>query len=306
MTKTLIRAGKIIVSVALVLVIWRYFGKIENWGQIYHEIRNTSPLLYFTAVAVSMFNWGMEARKWQVLLRNLQPVSFLTAWRSTCAGAAISNILPFRIGEYLGRVLYVNEENRIPAIFNSVFGSTVQLAVSLAFGIPASLFVLDEHMHKLTVMAALSLVGIILFFSLVFVFGSRIKPVRKKWMQRLLDDIRKFSKIQIAHVILLSVLRYILFSSFYALLLHSFGLDLPIMHIYAGVSTIYLLQSFAPSMILTDVGLRTGLPLMVFKTPAELQPAILAAAIINYFFNILFPAIFGLYFIVMKRIESTE
>jgi len=304
MQRKFVRIIKIFVSVALVWVIWRYFLKIENPEQIWNTIKTINPLIFVFAISVSLLNWGLEAKKWQLLLVQLEPISFRNAWKSTCSGAAVSNILPFRIGEYLGRVLFITHENRIPAIFNSVFGSTVQLSVSMLFGIPASFYLLDQQYNKLSIYAFIALISIIVFFSFIFTFSKRIKNARKVWISKVLEDIQKFTIRQILVTFLISILRYILFASFYVLLLYYLHVSDQLLYLYGGVATIYLVQSFAPSMILTDAGLRTGIPLMVFKTTLALQPPLLAAAILNYFFNVLFPAILGLIYIVMQKIKG--
>lgn len=306
MKKNLIRLAKLMVSVALVWVIWRYFLKINDWQSIWIEIKNTPVFIFVAAIIISFINWGLEAKKWQILVRNLEKINYFTAWKSTCAGAAISNILPFRIGEYLGRILFISEENRIPAIFNSVFGSTMQLGVSLVFGIPASLYILEGSLQKISTYALLALAGIIAVFALIFFISGRIKSVRKKWLNKVLDDIRKFTPKQIFQGLMIAFGRYILFSSFYVFLLYQFGISSSVLFLYAGVASIYLIQSFAPSMLLTDAGLRTGIPLLVLKVSVALQPALLAAALINYFFNVLFPAIIGLYYIIVSKIKGIE
>lgn len=304
MQKTLLRIGKALVSVALVWVIWRYFVKIDHWDAIWLKIKNTGFFIFILALLTCFINWGLEAIKWQILLKQLEPISFRNAWKSTCAGVTISNILPFRIGEYLGRIVYVKSENRIPAAFNSVFGSTVQLCISLVFGIPGSFYVLDQTMHKLRIYALLALLLIVVAMAIIFLFSGRLGAFGKKWISRLQEDIRKFTVSQILQVVLLSTLRYLIFSSFYVFLLLYFGVISNAIYGYCAVATIYLIQSFAPSMVITDAGLRTGIPIMVLKVQVLLQPSLLAAAIINYFFNILFPALLGLYFIIARKVRD--
>ena len=71
---------------------------------------------FWFVISLVFVNWGIEARKWQVLLRTLQPVSFFTAYKSVLSGVTLSINTPNRIGEYGGRILYVQEGKRIKAI----------------------------------------------------------------------------------------------------------------------------------------------------------------------------------------------
>jgi uncharacterized membrane protein YbhN (UPF0104 family) len=45
-------------------------------------------------------NWGIEARKWQLMMRPVQRVSFLTSVKAILSGLALSLFLPNGFGEY--------------------------------------------------------------------------------------------------------------------------------------------------------------------------------------------------------------
>lgn len=304
MGERLVRLIKLLLSIALIGVIYKYFLKIENFGQVWLEIVKLPWNIYLLAVAVCLINWGIEARKWQVLLKQLEKLSFSVAFKSTFSGITVSNILPFRVGEYFGRIIYLAPENRIPAAFNSVFGSTMQLVISLIFGIPAAISIFGNAYQNMYTLAAITLVGIFLFFVILFFYSRKIKNAPKKWLNRLFDDIRKFTFFQIGITLWFSFLRYAVFSSFYVFLLWQFSIIQSVETGYLSVATIYFLQSFAPGMIVTDVGMRTGIPLLVIPVTSPMQPSLIAAALVNYFFNLLLPSLFGLYFIIVQKIRN--
>ena len=85
---------------------------------------------FWFVISLVFVNWGIEARKWQVLLRTLQQVSFFTAYKSVLSGVTLSINTPNRIGEYGGRILYVQEGKRIKAISLSIAGSISQLIIT--------------------------------------------------------------------------------------------------------------------------------------------------------------------------------
>ena len=58
------------------------------------------------------FNWGIEAKKWQVLMKPIEDLSWWTACKATLTGLSFAMNTPNRIGEYAGRILYVKKENR--------------------------------------------------------------------------------------------------------------------------------------------------------------------------------------------------
>jgi hypothetical protein len=79
-------------------------------------------------------NWGLEARKWQLLMKGIQPMNFITAFKSVLCGVTLSLNTPNRIGEYGGRILFVNDGNRLKAVTLSIAGSISQLIITLDNG----------------------------------------------------------------------------------------------------------------------------------------------------------------------------
>jgi len=88
-------------------------------------------LKFWAVVILAFINWGIEARKWQLLVKSLQRISYFVAFKAVLSGVTLSLNTPNRIGEYGGRILYVKEGNRIKAISLSIAGSMSQLIVTL-------------------------------------------------------------------------------------------------------------------------------------------------------------------------------
>ncbi|MBL7811328.1 MAG: flippase-like domain-containing protein [Bacteroidetes bacterium] len=312
MKTQLIRAAKILVSAGLVWVIFRYFWHIQHPEKILAVFLNLSPWVWISALFACMLNWYLESVKWRWLVAGLQPLSAKDAFRSTLAGAAVSNILPFRVGEYLGRIMYLHPDNRIPAAFNSVFGSMMQMSVTILFGVPAALTVLNATYLASVYKALLILAIVIILFTLLFLLLRRKNKLNWPWLRRLQEDVKQFSLGLILRVFLISVLRYWVFALFYVWLLSVCGaLQMSKPCIFCtdysggihGVQVIYLLQSFTPGMAITDAGLRTTLPLLVFRQP-DIQAQVVAAAVINYASNLILPSLMGLVFILFKKAKE--
>ena len=59
-------------------------------------------------VILLMFvNWGIEAKKWQVLMSSIQKVSFLRAYRAIFSGQALAFNTVNRIGDFAGRAVFL-------------------------------------------------------------------------------------------------------------------------------------------------------------------------------------------------------
>ena len=89
---------------------------------------------FWIVIALVFINWGFEAKKWQVLLKTIQRITLFTAYKSVLSGVTLSLNTPNRIGEYGGRILYVQEGSSIKAISLSIAGSISQLIITLIIG----------------------------------------------------------------------------------------------------------------------------------------------------------------------------
>jgi hypothetical protein len=177
----------------------------------------------------------------------------------------------------------------------------MQMLTTFCFGIPCAYYLLGTKFDKIAGKASIAVLAITVTIILIYLILTRIKNAKQAWLTRIIEDVRKFSFPQILQGFLLSILRYLVFSSFYVFLLFYIGISDNLITLYTGVASIYLIQTFAPGMILTDIGIRTGIPMMVFQTSVAMQPALLSVAIFNYFFNVLFPALLGLFYFIRHK-----
>ncbi|MGH2552666.1 MAG: hypothetical protein ACRDEB_03050, partial [Chitinophagaceae bacterium] len=92
-------------------------------------------ILNVGVVLIFMFvNWAIEAVKWKISVKKIQEVSFLKAFRAVLSGVSFSVSTPNRVGEYLGRVLYMNAGNKLKTISITIVGSISQLIITLMMG----------------------------------------------------------------------------------------------------------------------------------------------------------------------------
>ena len=125
----------------LMISLYRQIAAKPNLAAQWAAIKNNwFSWKLLLVLALMLLNWGIEARKWQLLMRHLQPFSISTAFKSVLAGSSITVLTPNRIGEYGGRILYVKAENRIKAISLTIVGSISQLLITLLMGCLGLLF----------------------------------------------------------------------------------------------------------------------------------------------------------------------
>ncbi|HEX4850476.1 MAG TPA: lysylphosphatidylglycerol synthase domain-containing protein, partial [Puia sp.] len=115
-----------------------------NWKQSLQSIQSaiTGPgqwKLWATLILMPV-NWGLECRKWQLAMHPLQPIPFWKALKATFTGVTIASFTPNRIGEYFGRILYVDEGKRTRAIGLTITCSLSQFLITLIAGLAGIIY----------------------------------------------------------------------------------------------------------------------------------------------------------------------
>ena len=85
-------------------------------------------------------NWGLETKKWQILIKDLEQISFLKAYKAVFSGQAFALNTVNNLGEYVGRILFLREGNRLKAISLTMVGSLSQVLMTFIMGFIALCF----------------------------------------------------------------------------------------------------------------------------------------------------------------------
>lgn len=257
---------------------------------------------HLAALLSATANWWTEAVKWCLLVSNLEKLSFKNAWKGMLVGAAANNVIPFRVGEFFGRVLYLKPENRPAALLNNYFGATCQTLITLAAGIPAAYALMGKEAEEYGRHSVFYILPLILLLVLAWLM-VRNRTKKPAWLEKWLLGFKHFTSRQIMGTFGLSALRYLIFGGFYAFFVVNFQLA-DVSTAIIGVACIFFIQTFTPGMIYTDAAVRLSLPLLVFALPDHQKPLMLGIAVINYFYNVLLPALSGLLIFILHKWKS--
>jgi hypothetical protein len=283
--------------------VWLMLRELKGFPdplQLLQMVSAQSPWIWPLLLIASGLNWLLEALKWRSLLRHLQECSMVHALRGTLAGAAVSNIIPFRIGEYIGRLMWVQPEQRIAAAALSVFGSMTQMLVTILCGLFAGMM-LPDLMPPAAKTLAPAFLMLFLLIALWLHRSGKMPSRASNAIIQALERVRVLRWSDIAIVCSISALRYLVFSSTYAFLLLHFGVLSDPATAWMSVALIFFIQSFFPSVAVVDVGVRVAVPMLVI--PAGNDLALTAAALCIYLFNVLLPALAGLFAILQQRLR---
>ncbi|MFM2145559.1 MAG: hypothetical protein RL732_395 [Bacteroidota bacterium] len=268
-------------------------------------------------VLLMMVNWGIEALKWQLAIRLVQSVSWSRSYKAILAGTTLAFFTPNRMGEYLGRIFYLDEQHRIKAISLTIVGSMAQIIITFLFGTAGLLVVHGRLMQVYAVNPMMELgfnaffygMGAVLLVFLVFYF-------RFSWLARWLGRLPLANKFKasweilaafpagaLLQLLLLSLIRYLVFIIQYYLLFRLFDVQLDPWQAFWSMSVVFLVMAIIPTIALfTDLGVRWKTSISVLQLFSPNIVGILATSLLIWIINLVIPALLGSLLILKIRI----
>ncbi len=274
------------------------------WRHIKSSFR--SPLLLNMVVVIGLMivNWSIEACKWKISVSGIQSIPFSTAFRAILSGVSFSVSTPNRVGEYLGRVLYMEEGNRLKTIAVTIVGSISQLIITLVMGL-AGLILLKRDIETGQVVSGLWLqvviYGVMAAILVLLLFYFRLSwlanwvdrlPLMKKfnYLTRALED---FNTGILIRLLALSFLRYLVFLLQYYLLFVFFDVKISGWEAGWSVSVSFLVMAILPTFAIAELGLKGKVALIFTGLFSTNKAGIFFATAGIWFINLVIPAILG-------------
>ncbi len=271
-------------------------------------------LLWLVAVAfLAPFNIALEALKWRQLIRGFSSLGFWQTFKAVLAGTTIAIFTPNRVGEYGGRVLFVEEGQGWKAVIATMVGSLAQLLALLSVGLVGGVFFslkfLEPQPYLVPVSVSLGAAFLALLFftyfniDVVVPLAKRIPHIdRFKKQLRHLTVLRHYHRQELGRALGFAFLRYFTYATQYFLLLQFYGVPAPWLVGMAGIATIFLVQASVPLPPVMGLLARGEIALFVWGFFTNDDVDILAATFSLFVINIAVPALLGLVFIVQVNI----
>ncbi|MEO7306257.1 MAG: lysylphosphatidylglycerol synthase domain-containing protein [Ferruginibacter sp.] len=274
---------------------------------------------FWMVVLFVFVNWGMEARKWQLLMKAVQPISFVTAFKAVLCGVTVSLNTPNRIGEYGGRILFVHEGNRIKAVTLSIAGGMAQLIVTMLMGCMGLTYLL------FTMDTSGNLMGISVFWIRIFLSGSIIGTIvfvffffRMNWLIRILEKLPyadRFSKYInvleafdvkiLLRLLSISFFRYVVFVLQYIFMLQLLQVEQNVWSGFWIITVMFWILAIIPSFAIADLGIRGTVAKTLFSYSTNTM-GILTTTFGIWFVNLFIPALIGSLLILGIKIKKEK
>lgn len=250
-------------------------------------------------------NLGCESLKWQWGLRPFYPsLGFVRAYWGVLSGITIGLFTPNRIGEYAGRLWYLQKGARKEAAILTFVSRIFQMQATLLAGtagicLLASLGLsLTTHYPQLNPGLLLWAKGLLvlgtvtlLFALLFFPLKTLVKYTKLEWVERFTNEFGLRIKL---HLLWLSVLRYCIFSLQYVLLMFAFGYEGSIAMAFVLVAVVFIVKSVIPSISLAELGIRESVAIAVMAIASIPATVAFLSTFLLFICNIIIPALIGL------------
>jgi uncharacterized membrane protein YbhN (UPF0104 family) len=214
----------------LIYIIYKDFKNLNFYLTFNIDILQTS---FFVSVIFLMpINWALESLKWKYLISEIEKVSFFKSFKAVWTGVAVGHFTPNRIGEFGGRIYFLQKDNRIFGSLLTLYGDFAQFIVSFSSGILALFFFVsitdiqnrdyfDNNYFILSFSIALTALVIYIFGDYLLRLSGKVFS-KKSFFIKFLN----FPKIKFLNkilILLIGIIRYIVFVIQFFLILKFFN-----------------------------------------------------------------------------------
>ncbi len=263
--------------------------QVQDFNSFLHRMDLVSVILLLIAFILAFINWETESLEWRTMVNSIQKVTLQNSRITVLSAHAIGLLTPYRIGELAARTYLTKSDDKGSLLSYSITGAAAQWLVISLMGIPGIIIVTPGPSISLIYLyPILMILGTLIYFNL-----DKI-PFPKRFAKYAPQSLSFSIKYK---VLFLTIIRYLIFSTQFILLIKAFGVHGGWEILFLGVSSVFLIQSLFPLPPWADLGVRGNASVFVF-TQLYINPApVLMASLSLWLINIFIPAIIGWYWL---------
>lgn len=240
------------------------------------------------------FNIGLEARKWQFILKPIEHKSLFECIKIILAGKSLNVVSPFGLGDGFSRYSGLSPENKKQIFVGLALDRFSQLMPTLCFGLLSTYYLIERG---LDVPISNMILVIALMAACLFGLSAALYIYRKSIWQYL-KLFQSLDLKSISVITMLSFARYFVFVVQFYLIFWAFGSQLPVHTVLLGIAWIFLIKTMVPNMsVLGDLMKRELSATLFFSFFISDLSVVLLASFLVWVINIVLPAVLGLFFV---------
>jgi len=288
--------SKLILFAGFAFFLWKQLSSSDISNQVTTIQHVLSLLLAFFLMPL---NWWFEWRKWELINSSGEQVGTMQKWQGFLAGYVTAMLTPGLVGNFIGRSFYSDKNKRPEIVFFTLVANLSQFVVSLIFGLGSLLLLKQTPFSSLSLANVLMPTIFLVFCGLILYFfaGKPWKLIVRFIPTMQLDS--SGAKLKLPFIVL-SVLRHLVFTLQFMLVLHAFGAVLSWELIF-WIWQVYLFVTLVPSLFMGKVIIRDSIAVFVL-TSAHIgiqSMGVFAASFSVWMINLFIPFIFAL--LLLKR-----
>lgn len=309
-------------SIGLILFLWMAYS-------LYHQIRHQPNLKStvnelehilsqngLTGLAIVLVlmisNWSIEAMKWRLLLSGTETFSFLRSLQSVLTGVAVSLITPNRIGEYMGRILYLRNVNKLQGVSVTIIGSFAQLIVTGFLGMVGLVYYIAKiqqstWLYVLLVGSVVMCIGLTYFYFHLYKmvdWVARFSFLRK--IKTYIEVVKRFDMYILYRILFLSTLRYVVYTLQFLFLLKLFLVEANSIDLIATIWLIFWAMAIVPTIAIAELGIRGETALFFMLPLSSNNLGIVSSTALLWLINLILPALVGCLLVYKIKIYEDE
>lgn len=253
----------------------------------------TIPVL----LLLSIFNWLFEILKWKTLANHIQETTFIEAGKQSLASHTVSLLTPYRIGEYGGKALYF-PSNKKKVILLNLIGNIYQLFATILFGVFGLIFFITTYNIVIEPQKIRVIGYLIGFIILIFITNKNRKLFYFFDIEKVTNYFKKLRVSLHFKLFIFSLIRFLIFSHQFYLLLILFGVNIEYQTGMLLISAMYLIASSIPSISIFDWAIKGSVSIYIFSFIHIPELTVITLTTLMWILNFALPAIIGILFVI--------
>lgn len=291
-----------------------YLGKTLSYS-LQHPFLVPSLVTIFILWLLNLY---IESLKWQSLQKKIRETSLLSSLKGVLVGIGISLFLPNRSGEFLGKAAMMPKKLFPQASALAILNSLSQMFATIAFGCTMLMVVLYTNDTMFSQKWLIILIGIFAIMAMLMIlfsfhlahlsslFGKRAK------LKAAFDACRLVSLKHNIKLIVLSLFRYLVFSTQTIIALRISGVQEPYWILFEIVAVAYVLMVFMPVITIAEVPVRAGAFIFALHLvlssetyiPTSYEAAVTVASFAIWVQNVFLSGILGITVLAFHKREG--
>lgn len=262
-------------------------------------------IILLLTLALMPLNWGIECYKWKLITTNTEAISYKAAVKSVFSGICVGNLAPGRAMEFLAKIMFFQPQNRPTVTILHFINGMFQMLITVIAGICAIAYKVAQNQSSSILIYWVIAGGVllILFFCWAILNVSFIQKKLGfiKWFRNHEAGNIIFSKQLIVTLLLLSVIRYCVFTlQFYLIYQTMTNTEKAFLPVFTSIAAYFMLTSIIPMISFIEPAIRAAIALFVFAQTADNSVNVVLSSTFMWLINVVVPSVIG-YIIILKE-----